>query len=180
MIKDEKEIFYFYNNEKVFLPSWKNDANLSSALKRSQVPSFKLLAQKIGKENMQKNLNLIHYGNQKISQIKSFWLDNSLKISAKEQAILLYKLATTSLPYSLKSQKILKNLLFYKEINGVRIYAKTGFNDKAQIATIVGFYELNQQAFSFALNLDFKDYEKLNKREEILEKYLKFLMKSKT
>ncbi|EAJ1955974.1 class D beta-lactamase [Campylobacter upsaliensis] len=167
IIQDEKEIFYFYNNEKVFLPSWKNDANLSSALKRSQVPAFKFLARKIGKENMQKN-----------SQIDSFWLDNSLKINAKEQAILLYKLATTSLPYSLKSQKILKNLLFYKEINGVKIYAKTGFNDEAQIASIVGFYELNQQAFSFGLNLDIKDYKSLAKRDEILEKYLKFLIKT--
>ncbi|EFT0415501.1 class D beta-lactamase, partial [Campylobacter upsaliensis] len=147
--------------------SWKNDANLSSALKRSQVPAFKFLARKIGKENMQKN-----------SQIDSFWLDNSLKINAKEQAILLYKLATTSLPYSLKSQKILKNLLFYKEINGVKIYAKTGFNDEAQIASIVGFYELNQQAFSFGLNLDIKDYKSLAKRDEILEKYLKFLIKT--
>ncbi|EHO9375898.1 class D beta-lactamase [Campylobacter upsaliensis] len=178
IIQDEKEIFYFYNNEKVFLPSWKNDANLSSALKRSQVPAFKFLARKIGKENMQKNLTLIHYGNQKISQIDSFWLDNSLKINAKEQAILLYKLATTSLPYSLKSQKILKNLLFYKEINGVKIYAKTGFNDEAQIASIVGFYELNQQAFSFGLNLDIKNYKSLAKRDEILEKYLKFLIKT--
>ncbi|EAL3918832.1 penicillin-binding transpeptidase domain-containing protein [Campylobacter upsaliensis] len=167
IIQDEKEIFYFYNNEKVFLPSWKNDANLSSALKRSQVPAFKFLARKIGKENMQKN-----------SQIDSFWLDNSLKINAKEQAILLYKLATTSLPYSLKSQKILKNLLFYKEINGVKIYAKTGFNNEAQIASIVGFYELNQQAFSFGLNLDIKDYKSLAKRDEILEKYLKFLIKT--
>lgn len=89
-----------------------------------------------------------------------------------------YKLATTSLPYSLKSKKILKNLLFYKEINGVKIYAKTGFNDEVQIASIVSFYELNQQAFSFGLNLDIKNYKSLAKRDEILEKYLKFLIKT--
>lgn len=61
---------------------------------------------------------------------------------------------------------ILKNLLFYKEINGVKIYAKTGFNDEAQIASIVGFYELNQQAFSFGLNLDIKNYKSLEKERK--------------
>lgn len=175
VIRDEKEIFYHYNNEKVFLPSWKNDANLSSAIKRSQVPAFKFLARKIGLKNMQKNLNLIHYGNGVISQIDNFWLDNSLKISAKEQAVLLYKLATTSLPYPQKNQEIIKNLLFYKKNEWGKIYAKTGFNDELGIAHIVGFYEIDGEIFSFGLNLNVKNFEELYKREEILEKYLNFI-----
>ncbi|MBK1994232.1 class D beta-lactamase, partial [Campylobacter novaezeelandiae] len=89
IVKDTKEIFYHYKGEKVFLKSWANDANLSSAMKRSQVTAFKELARKIGIKRMQENLNILNYGNKKISKIDSFWLDNSLKISAKEQAILL-------------------------------------------------------------------------------------------
>ncbi|EAJ8813286.1 class D beta-lactamase, partial [Campylobacter jejuni] len=89
VIKTKKEIFYHYRGEKVFLSSWAQDMNLSSAIKYSNVLAFKEVARRIGIKTMQEYLNKLHYGNAKISKIDTFWLDNSLKISAKEQAILL-------------------------------------------------------------------------------------------
>ena len=61
---------------------------------------------------------------------------------------------------------------------GLKFMPKQALMMRTQIASIVGFYELNQQAFSFGLNLDIKDYKSLAKRDEILEKYLKFLIKT--
>lgn len=111
VVKDTKEIFYHYKGEKVFLPSWKQDASLSSAIKRSQVPAFKELARKIGLKTMQESLNKLSYGNAKISKIDTFWLDNSLQISAKNQADLLFKLSQNSLPFSKKSQEDRKSVV---------------------------------------------------------------------
>lgn len=56
VVKDTNEIFYHYKGEKVFLPSWKNNANLALAMQRSQLPAYKELARKIGLEKMQKKL----------------------------------------------------------------------------------------------------------------------------
>lgn len=105
VIKTEKEVFYHYRGEKVFLSSWAQDMNLSSAIKYSNVLAFKEAARRIGIKTMQKYLNKLHYGNAKIPRIDTFWLDNSLKISAKEQTILLFGLSQNSLPFSQKSNE---------------------------------------------------------------------------
>lgn len=175
IVKDTKEIFYHYKGEKVFLKSWANDANLSSAMKRSQVIAFKELARKIGIKRMQENLNILNYGNKKISKIDSFWLDNSLKISAKEQAILLFKLANLKLAYPKTIQKELINIIKLKEDNNFSLYGKTGFNDKQNIAWIVGFIKTKNKIYSFALNVNIKNFDTLFKREVLLDQYLEFL-----
>lgn len=174
VIKDEKEIFYHYKGEKVFLNSWAQDMNLSSAIKYSNVLAFKEVARKIGKKTMQKYLNDLHYGNAKISQIDTFWLDNSLKISAKDQATLLFKLSQNTLPLSQKAQQRVKKMIYLKDMKNLELFGKTGWNDEQKIAWIVGFVRLKDknQFKSFALNLDIGNFKDLHKREEILEKYL--------
>lgn len=172
VVKDTKEIFYHYKGEKVFLPSWKQDASLSSAIKRSQVPAFKELARKIGLKTMQESLNKLSYGNTKISKIDTFWLDNSLQISAKNQADLLFKLSQNSLPFSKKSQEEVKKIILFKEDKIQKIYAKTGFNDGINLAWIVGFVKTKNKILSFALNVDIKDIKNIKIREELLEKYI--------
>ncbi|WP_126234851.1 OXA-184 family class D beta-lactamase [Campylobacter jejuni] len=172
VVRDTKEIFYHYKGEKVFLPSWKQDASLSSAIKRSQVPAFKELARKIGLKTMQEGLNKLSYGNTKISKIDTFWLDNSLQISAKNQADLLFKLSQNSLPFSKKSQEEVKEIILFKEDKIQKIYAKTGFNDNINLAWIVGFVKTENKILSFALNVDIKDIKNIKIREELLEKYL--------
>ncbi|HIC5657607.1 TPA: class D beta-lactamase, partial [Campylobacter jejuni] len=150
VIKTKKEIFYHYRGEKVFLSSWAQDMNLSSAIKYSNVLAFKEVARRIGIKTMQEYLNKLHYGNAKISKIDTFWLDNSLKISAKEQAILLFKLSQNSLPFSKKSQEEVKKIILFKEDKIQKIYAKTGFNDGINLAWIVGFIESKNKILSFA------------------------------
>ncbi len=57
VVKDTKEIFYHYRGEKVFLSSWAQDMNLSSAIKYSNVLAFKEVARRIGIKTMQEYLN---------------------------------------------------------------------------------------------------------------------------
>ncbi|TKX34668.1 class D beta-lactamase [Campylobacter taeniopygiae] len=177
VLKDTSEVFYHYKGEKVFLSSWAQDANLTSAIKRSQVPAFKELARKIGKVRMQENLNKLDYGNKKISKIDAFWLDNTLQISAKEQAALLFKLANLKLPYSKKIQEEVIKTIELRQNDDFILYGKTGFNDS--IAWIVGFVYLKKfhSYQSFALNVKISNFKDLYKREEILNQYLNYLFK---
>ncbi|MFX3627042.1 class D beta-lactamase [Campylobacter sp. LH-2024] len=177
VLKDTSEVFYHYKGEKVFLASWAQDANLTSAIKRSQVPAFKELARKIGKLRMQENLNKLDYGNKKISKIDTFWLDNALQISAKEQAVLLFKLANLKLPYSKKIQEEVIKTIELRQNDDFILYGKTGFNDG--IAWIVGFVYLKKvhSYRSFALNVKISNFKDLHKREEILNQYLNYLFK---
>ncbi|MGH2305234.1 penicillin-binding transpeptidase domain-containing protein [Campylobacter taeniopygiae] len=177
VLKDTGEVFYHYKGEKVFLASWAQDANLTSAIKRSQVPAFKELARKIGKVKMQENLNKLDYGNKKISKIDTFWLDNTLQISAKEQSALLFKLANLKLPYSKKIQEEVIKTIELRQNDDFILYGKTGFNDG--IAWIVGFVYLKKfhSYQSFALNVKISNFKDLYKREEILNQYLNYLFK---
>ncbi|EAI0206347.1 OXA-61 family class D beta-lactamase [Campylobacter jejuni] len=179
VIKTKKEIFYHYRGEKVFLSSWAQDMNLSSAIKYSNVLAFKEVARRIGIKTMQEYLNKLHYGNAKISKIDTFWLDNSLKISAKEQAILLFRLSQNSLPFSQEAMNSVKEMIYLKNMENLELFGKTGFNDEQKIAWIVGFVYLKDENKykAFALNLDIDKFEDLYKREKILEKYLDELVK---
>ncbi|AJC88285.1 OXA-493 family class D beta-lactamase [Campylobacter insulaenigrae] len=178
VVKDINEIFYHYKGEKVFLPSWKNNANLALAMQRSQVTVFKKLARKIGLEKMQANLNKLNYGNKTISKIDEFWLDNSLKISPKEQANLLFKLANLALDYPKNIQKELINIIKLSENNHYELFAKTGWGlDK--FGQIVGFAKdkKSHQIYAFALCMDISDFNKLYLREKLAKKYLSNLIK---
>lgn len=179
VIKTKKEIFYHYRGEKVFLSSWAQDMNLSSAIKYSNVLAFKEVTRRIGIKTMQEYLNKLHYGNAKISKIDTFWLDNSLKISAKEQAILLFRLSQNSLPFSQEAMNSVKEMIYLKNMENLELFGKTGFNDEQKIAWIVGFVYLKDENKykAFALNLDIDKFEDLYKREKILEKYLDELVK---
>ena len=171
ILNDKDEIFYHYKGEKAFLKIWQQDMNLSSAIKYSNALAFKELARKIGLKNMQKALHKLSYGNEKISKIDSFWLDNALQISAKNQTDLLFNLMSLNLEFSKKAQKEVIQTLKIKD----GLFYKTGFND---VAWVVGFVKNDKQSFSFALNMDLKDFEKLYLRELLLDKYLEIFIKN--
>ncbi|EAI4483952.1 TPA: OXA-493 family class D beta-lactamase [Campylobacter lari] len=173
VVKDTNEIFYHYKGEKVFLPSWKNNANLALAMQRSQLPAYKELARKIGLEKMQKNLNKLNYGNQKISKIDEFWIDDSLQISLKEQATLLFKLANLTLDYPKHIQEEVINIIKLKENDHYELFAKTGWGLR-QYGQIVGFIKSKKsdKISAFALNMNISDFNKLYLREEIVQLYL--------
>ncbi|MCV3551545.1 OXA-493 family class D beta-lactamase [Campylobacter sp. CNRCH_2013_0855] len=177
IVKNTNEIFYHYKGEKVFSPSWKNDANLALAMQRSQLPAYKELARKIGLEKMQKNLNKLNYGNQKISKIDEFWLDDSLQISPKEQSTLLFKLANLALDYPKNIQKEIINIIKLSENDHYEFFAKTGWG-KEKYGQIVGFIKdkKTHQIYAFALCMDISDFNKLYLREELAKKYLSNLI----
>jgi beta-lactamase class D len=76
-------------------------------------------------------------------RIDSFWLNNSLQITADEQAGFLKRMYFNELPFSERSQRIVKTLMLREQTPGYNLYYKTGTGRVGDTLTywIVGFAE---------------------------------------
>ena len=151
---------------------WMQDHTMRTAIKNSAVWYYQELARRIGNEDMLKLLNQIDYGNNDISSgIDNFWLCGSLKISANEQVEFLKKLYRNQLSgFSLKSQKIVKDIMLYESTDYYKLFGKTGggdcWDDKV-IGWYVGFMETDSSTFIFAMNLIVNNFSDLGKNMRI-------------
>ena len=151
---------------------WMQDHTMRTAIKNSVVWYYQELARRIGNEDMLKLLNQIDYGNNDISSgIDNFWLCGSLKISANEQVEFLKKLYRNQLSgFSLKSQKIVKDIMLYESTDHYKLSGKTGggdcWDDKV-IGWYVGFVETDSSTFIFAMNLIVNNFSDLGKNMRI-------------
>jgi len=159
LISKPEEKFYFWDGKKRSIEDWNQNLTLKEAFKVSCVPAFKDLAKKIGLENMKIWIDKISFGNKNISAgIDCFWLPqedgNEIKITPLEQAKLLAKFINKQLPFSEKSEKILKELMKEKEtIHGI-FYGKTGSaadsSGNYTLGWFIGFVESQGETFAFA------------------------------
>lgn len=161
IITSPNEPFYKWDGEKRSIPDWNKDLTLKDAFSVSCVPAFQNLARRIGAENMQKWIDTIHYGDCDISSgTDIFWLPKenkkSIKISPEEQANLIRRLVTGQLPFSKKSQMVLKEIMTVSATSDGTIYGKTGTgtdidgNPKQNIGWFVGYAESGSKTYSFA------------------------------
>ncbi len=104
---------------------WAQDQNLHSAFRRSAAWAFQDLAQKIGEKVYETYLSNFRYGNQQASG-DAFWLDRSLAISPREQVNFLERLVTEKLAISPAHIERLKRAALDKEVEGYRLFGKTG------------------------------------------------------
>ena len=140
---------------------WNKDMNMREAFKVSCVPYYQELARRIGKPEMQKWLDTVKYGNKIIGgKIDEFWLNNSLQITPDEQVGFLKKLYFDELPFSKRTQRIVRTLMLQEETPKYKLYYKTGTNDVTgkDNAWIVGFIEdSTMHPYFFANNIETTD-----------------------
>ena len=116
MAPDEKMIIPW---DKVVRPvaAWNHDLTMIDAFKASAVPWFQELARRIGKDTMQYWLDSIGYGRQfkkpviTAENLDTFWLDNSVKVSADEQLGLVKKLYFDQLPFQKRAQRLVREMM---------------------------------------------------------------------
>ena len=160
---------------------WNKDLTMEEAFKVSAVPYYQQVARLIGKDTMQHWLDSMHYGNQKIgSRLDSFWLDNSLKISADEQLGLVKRLYFDQLPLQKRTQQIVRDVMTQEDNTLYKLSYKTGwgFDEKNNnIGWVVGWIEENKHPYFFTLlvkspdkNIDMKKV-RLNILNGILKQY---------
>jgi Beta-lactamase class D len=117
---------------------------MRDAFRISCLGYYQELARRIGPEYMQHYLDTVNYGNKNMNgALDMFWVNDTLQISADEQVGFLKRLYFAELPFSERSQRIVKSMMLREDTAGVKYYYKTGWaqlKDK-QILWIVGFAE---------------------------------------
>lgn len=120
------------------------DMNMREAFKESCVGYYQEIARRIGATDMKHYLDTVKYGNMSIGGgIDKFWLVDSLQISADEQVGFVKRLYFNELPFSERSQRIVRSMMVRDETPDYRLSYKTGWAmlpDK-QVLWVVGYAE---------------------------------------
>ena len=140
------------------VPEWNKDLTMEEAFKVSAVPYYQEVARRIGKDTLQHWLDSLKYGNHKIGgKTDSFWLDNSLKITADEEMGLVKRLYFDQLPFQKRSQDIIKKVMLQESNANYKLSYKTGLGFRENgnaLGWIVGWIEENQHPYFFAMNIE--------------------------
>lgn len=142
-------------------PEWNKDLTMEQAFKISAVPYYQEVARRIGKDTMQHWLDTLGYGSRyqkpKINKIDTFWLDNSVKVTADEQLGLVKKLYFDQLPFQKRSMRIVKDVMVMEKNSNYTLAYKTGFGFRENgnaLGWIIGWIEENRHPYFFALNIE--------------------------
>jgi beta-lactamase class D len=167
------------------ITQWNRDLKMYEAFKYSAVPWFQELARRIGKDTMQHWLDTLGYGRSYgrpviKNNLDSFWLDNSVKVTADEQLGLVKKLYFSQLPFQPRSQRMVKNMMLMEDNSNYKLSYKTGWGHTEKehaLSWIIGWIEENRHPYFFVLQLESpdKDFDmdkvRLNMLKQILKQY---------
>ncbi len=157
---------------------WNAAMDLRNAFRVSCLPCYQVVSHKIPREYAQTKLNEAGYGNRTIgSAADAYWVDDSLQISARGQVDFLQRLARGTLPFSARSQDIVRDISIVEANPDYVLHGKTGWFDgkKPDIGWWVGWIERDGNITSVALNIDLKDNDDAPKRARIVRAVLKQL-----
>ena len=125
-------------------PEWDKDMNMREALKTSSENYFRELIRRIGPARIQHYLDTVKYGNMRMAgKIDEVWNNDTLQITPDEQTGFVKRLYFAELPFSERSQRIVKTMMLQEETPAYNLYYKTGTDrvgDK-NIFWVVGFSE---------------------------------------
>jgi len=139
---------------------WNRDQSLDSAFTYSVNWYFETLLAKLKKEELEKYISQLEYGNQNISGNKDFWNQSTLKISPLEQVELLRQLYTYELPFTNSNVDTVKSIMKVLEQDNFVLSGKTGsgiIENKRINGWFVGYLEKDQQVYIFATNIRGRD-----------------------
>ncbi|WP_026764889.1 penicillin-binding transpeptidase domain-containing protein [Sediminibacterium salmoneum] len=132
--------------------------SMETAFKQSVDPYFQEVAKRIGKDTLQFWLDSLAYGNHQIGKsIDSFWLNNTLKLTADEQLGLVKKLFFNQLPFQKRTHEIVKKMMLQESNANYQLSYKDGLTpleNGKQLAWVAGWIEENKHPYFFVLNLE--------------------------
>ncbi len=162
-IVNEKTIFK-WDGKTYHLPNgdtalgWLKDLSMAEAFKAGSLPYFQQVARSIGRDTMQFWIDSIPYGNKKITgAIDSFWLNNTLRVSADEQLGLVKRLYFNQLNFQKRTQTIVKKQMVQADNDKYKLSYTTGWGLKENgkgLAWIMGWIEENRHPYFFVINIE--------------------------
>lgn len=117
------------------------------------VAYYQSIIEKIGRVDLLKVLDSIHYGKGIISKdLNSFWKDSSLRITPDEQLGLIKKLYFNQLPFQKRSQDIYKQMILKENNTSYKLSYVYGSAVSASTANwILGYVEENKHPYFFVM-----------------------------
>jgi beta-lactamase class D len=166
-------------------PECDRDLSMNNAFRLSCPPWYQQLARRIGKDTMQHWLDTLGYAASRsrflvAGNLDTFWLDNSAKVTADEQMGLVKRLYFDQLPFTKRSQRIVRDMMLWENNANYQLSYKTGWgtNEKGnQLAWIVGWIEENKHPYFFVLQIESPDKNidmasiRINMLKEMLKKF---------
>lgn len=162
--------------------AWNKDLTMEEAFKSSAMPYYQEVARRIGKDTMQRWLDTLGYAQSKGrftigNNIDTFWLDNTMKVTADEELGLVKKLYFDQLPFQKRVQGIVRDVMKQEETSNYSLSYKTGWGFRENgnpIGWMVGWIEENKRPYFFVLQLESGDhrYDMSTVRLGILKKIL--------
>jgi beta-lactamase class D len=139
--------------------------SMNDAFRISCPPWYQHLARQIGKDTMQHWLDTLGYAARfkpfKIGDnLDTFWLDNSAKVTADEQMGLVKRLYFDQLPFTKRSQRIVREMMLWESNANYQLSYKTGWGNTENghaLAWIVGWVEENKHPYFFVLQVEHPD-----------------------
>ena len=149
---------------KIPVDAWNQNLSMYQAFRYSSVPWYQELARKIGKDTMQKWLDTLHYaalkGRAVIQKIDTFWLDNSVKVTADEQLGIVKRLYFGQLPFFKRTMDIVRNMMLQEQTPLYSLSYNTGWGHAENghsIGWIIGWIEENRHPYFFSLQVESAD-----------------------
>lgn len=143
-------------------PECDKDMPMNQAFRVSCPPWFQQLARQIGKDTMQHWIDTLGYGRRykafKIqNNLDTFWLDNTVKVTADEQLGIMKKLYFNQLPFQDRTQRMVQGMMLQEKNANYSLSYKTGWGfteNGHSLGWIVGWIEENQHPYFFALQVE--------------------------
>lgn len=136
---------------------WNGDMDMSKAFQRSAVWFYQELARRIGERRMGEWVERAAYGNRDLRGGEDrFWLSGGLRISPEQQVEFLRRLHRGDLPFSERSQAIVRRIMWMEEGEGYLLRGKTGWavSDGVGYGWLVGWVEKEGGPYFFATQIE--------------------------
>ncbi|HDM3702838.1 TPA: beta-lactam sensor/signal transducer BlaR1 [Staphylococcus aureus] len=174
IISDKNSRMSWNHNQYPF-DSWNKDQDLNTAMQNSVNWYFERISNQIPKNYTAAQLKQLNYGNENLGSYKSYWMEDSLKISNLEQVIVLKNMMEQNSYFSKNEKKQLSSSLLIRKNENYELYGKTGtgiVNGKYNNGWFVGYVITNHDKYYFSTHLS--DEKASGKNAELInEKILK-------
>ncbi|MCI4667127.1 MAG: class D beta-lactamase [Bacteroidia bacterium] len=173
-VADTSEVVPWDSVDRVF-KAWNRDHNMASALPVSALWFYQEMARRVGAETMRSYLDTLRYGNRDTTDIDMFWLNNTLKITPREQITFLEKVYHERVPFEKRHIDAVKKMLILKKTDSYTLMGKTGWGDivEPNIGWLVGWLETKENVYHYALNIDIVDSKDRYARRKIVDNVFK-------
>lgn len=149
--------FMTWNGTNYPFEAWNADQDLHSAMQSSVNWYFQEIDRQLGASALRNYIKEIGYGNEYInSDLSSFWMQSTLKISPVEQVELLTDLYNNDLGFAPENVNAVKDSICLFSSENESFYGKTGtgrVNGKDINGWFIGYIETSDSTYFFATNI---------------------------